>query len=315
MIIGVDLGGTQIRAACLDDELNILARRETLTLADEGQDAVIGRITDLIQAVWPDNASVSGIGVSSPGPLDPVTGVVLAPPNLPGWHHVPLADRLRAAFDVPAYVGNDANVAVLAEVARGAAQGCKHVIYITLSTGIGGGILIDGRLLLGHGGFAVEVGSMMMIVDGAATRYEAAAAGPAMAQQARERIEQGTDSMMDDMVAGDLAQLTAKIVGEAAQQGDPLAVEIVERAGRVIGLGLTSLLHLFNPEMIVIGGGVSRIGDLLFEPMHAAIREYVIYDGYVNKLRIEMAALGEDVGLVGGAALVRTQGGMIPLLE
>ena len=315
MIIGVDLGGTRIRAACLTEDLSIVKRHETLTLAAEGPDAVIQRIIDQIHAVWPEDDTVTGIGVSSPGPLDPVTGVVLAPPNLPEWDHVPLGQRLFDHFKTPTFVGNDANVAVLAEVARGAAQGHRHAIYVTLSTGIGGGVLIDGRLLLGRGGFAAEIGHMLMLVDGQELRFEQLAAGPALARQARERIEQGAVSSMRDAVGGDLTLLDARIVGEAAQQGDPLAVEIVQRAGRVIGLGLTSLLHLFNPEIIVIGGGVSKVGPLLFEPVHRAIKDSVIYAGYVDNLKIEMAKLGDDVSIIGAAALVRTQGGLIPLLE
>jgi glucokinase len=315
MIIGVDLGGTRIRAACLDDDLNILKRDETLTLGEEGPDRVIERMIELIRKVWPEGEQVLGIGVSSPGPLDPVTGVVLAPPNLPGWYHIPLAQRLHETFHVPTYVGNDANVAVLAEVARGAAKGCKHAIYVTLSTGIGGGVLIDGRLLLGHGGFAAEIGHMVMLINGQELRFEQEAAGPALAKHAQERIEQGTSSIMQTMVDGDLSRIDSKIIGQAAQQGDPLAVEIVQRAGRVIGLGLTSLLHLFNPEIIVIGGGVSKIGSLLLDPMRAAIRESVIYEGYVDRLRIEMAALVEDVSIIGAAALVHTQGGQVPLLD
>jgi glucokinase len=315
MIIGVDLGGTLIRAARLDPALNVLERTETLTLAEEGPDAVIGRMISAIRAVWPQVEPVIGIGVSSPGPLDPVTGVVLAPPNLHGWYHVPLAQRLHETFHVPAYVGNDANVAVLAEVARGAARGCKHAIYITLSTGIGGGVLMDGRLLLGHGGFATEIGHMIMIIDGQVLRFEQAAAGPAIARQARERIERGAPSLITSMVQGDLSRIDSQVVGQAAQQGDPLAQEIVQRVGRIIGLGLTSLLHLFNPEIIVIGGGVSKIGDLLFDPMRAAIRESVIYEGYIDRLRIEMTALGDDVSIIGAAALVHTQGGQVPLLD
>jgi glucokinase len=314
-IIGVDLGGTRIRAACLDHDLNILNRQETLTLANAGgPDAVIGRMIDLIRSIWPDEP-VAGIGVSSPGPLDPNTGVVLAPPNLTGWKHVPLAARLNSAFGVPVYIGKDTNVAVLAETARGAAQGCRDVVYITLSTGIGAGVLVDGRLLLGHGGLATEVGSMLMLIDGKAMRFEAAAAGPALAQNARERLQHGVQSFMVEMVGGDWERVNTKTLGKAAQQGDALALEIVERAGYIIGLGLTTVLHLFNPEIMVIGGGVSNIGEPLFTPLHRTIREHVIYDGYINTLRIEQAALGEDVSIIGGAALVRTKGGLVPLLE
>lgn len=263
MIIGVDLGATRIRAALLDDDLKMLERSETLTLSVEGPDAVIGRICEQIRTVWPETGQIKGIGVSSVGPLDPITGVIVAPPNLPGWNEIPLAQRLRDTFDVTVYIGNDANVAALAEAARGSAQGCKNAIYVTLSTGLGGGVIVDGRLLLGRNGYAAEVGSMIVIEDGQATTWEKVAAGPAIAQQAQARIEQGAKSMIHEMVAGDLTHIDARIVGEAAQQGDPLAVEIVQRAGHVIGLGLTTLLHLFNPEIIVIGGSVSRIGNLL----------------------------------------------------
>ena len=309
-IIAVDLGGTRIRAACLDSELNLLARRETPTLAAEGQEVVLGRIIALIEAVWPQDMPVAGIGVSSPGPLDPQAGVVLAPPNLPDWHHVPLASLLRQRFAVPVWLGKDANVALLAEVARGAAQGCRDAIYITLSTGIGGGVLSDGRLLLGHGGLATEVGSMLLLVNGRATRLEAEAAGPALAQQARRRIAAGAESRMGALAGGDLACLDAALVGQAAQQGDALALELVQRAGMLIGLGLTSLLHLFNPQVLVIGGGVSQIGEALLGPMRATINRHVIYEGYTRELRIEMAALGADVSLVGAAVLVRSEGGL-----
>ncbi len=314
-IIGVDLGGTRIRAACLDHDLNIITRQETLTLADDGgPDAVIGRMIELIRSIWPDE-NVAGVGVSSPGPLDPNTGVVLAPPNLTGWHHVPLAERLNAAFGVPVYIGKDTNVAVLAETARGAALGCRDVVYITLSTGIGAGVLVDGRLLLGHGGLATEVGSMWLLIDGQATRFEAAAAGPALAQKARDRLQQGEKSLLADMVEGNWEQLETKMLGQAAQQGDVLALEIVQWAGYVIGLGLTSVLHLFNPEIMVIGGGVSNIGEPLLNPLRQTIQDHVIYTGYIDTMRIEPAALGEDVSIIGAAALVRTQGGQMALVD
>jgi glucokinase len=315
-IIGVDLGGSRIRVARLDQELNILERQETATLAEEGPDKVIGRISDLIRTVWPkDGTPVMGIGVSSPGPLNPFTGVVLAPPNLPGWHSIPLAQILKDTFGVPTYVGNDANVAVLAEVARGAAKGCKHAIYITLSTGIGGGVLIDGRLLLGKEGFGAEIGHTILVVDGRPSSLEKEAAGPAIARQTRVRIARGEQSIIKQMVGGELAQIDSRIVSEAAQQGDELALSIVKRVGWVIGLGMVSLLHLFNPEIIVFGGSVSNMGELLFTHIRQTIRENVLDEGYLNGLRIEMAALGDNVSVVGGAALVTTMGGFNRLLE
>lgn len=311
-IIAVDLGGTRIRAACLDGDLRILQRRETLTLAGEGQAAVLGRIVKLVSAVWPPEAEVLGIGVSSPGPLDPYRGVVLAPPNLPDWHEVPLVGLLEARFGAPVRLGKDANVALLAEVAHGAARGCRHAIYLTLSTGIGAGILCDGRLLLGHGGLATEVGSMMLLVDGEARRLEMEAAGPALARQARGRLAAGEQSLLRAMADGDLERVDAAMVGQAAQRGDALALALLQRAGRLIGLGLTSLLHLFNPEVVVIGGGLSQVGAPLLEPMRDTVRREAIYEGYTRNLRIEAAALGADVSLVGAAALLRADGAQGP---
>ena len=153
VIIGVDLGGTRLRAGRLDLQLNILERCEMLTQAEEGLEATLHRIKDIIRKVLPDDLStLKGIGISVPGPCNPETGVVVAPPNLPGWRDVPLRQILQDEFDIPVYLGNDANVAVLAEVAVGSAKGYRHVIYITVSTGIGSGILNDGRLILGKTG-------------------------------------------------------------------------------------------------------------------------------------------------------------------
>ena len=317
VMISVDLGGTRVRSARLDHQLNILERHETLTLADEGLEATLDRVKDLIQNVWPQNEDcVVGIGVSAPGPLNPTTGVVVAPPNLPGWHNVPLKDQIEDAFGVPVYVGNDANVAALAETARGAARGYRHVIYITVSTGIGSGMIIDGRLLLGKEGLAGEAGHIVIVTTSdRVTDLEEEAAGPALADQARAQINAGVSSTILDLVAGDLDRITGKHVGQAAAQGDSLALGIVQRAGRLLGLGVVSLLHLFNPEILVIGGGVSKTGELLFAPMRAAIQEHALDTAYWQNLSIEQAALDEDVSIIGAAVLVITQGGQTSLAE
>lgn len=310
VIVGVDLGGTRIRAARLDHHLNIQERQEILTLADEGLKPTLQRIKDLIHLVLPKGSSAAGIGISAPGPLNPQTGVIVRPPNLPGWEDVPLGDILHQEFNVPVYVGNDANVAALAEAARGAAQGYRHVIYITVSTGIGSGIIIDGRMLLGREGLAAEAGHMVMIVEDRVSTLELEAAGPDMALQARRRIEAGERSSITEMVRDDLNLITGSHVGRAATKGDPLALSIVQRAGKLVGLGIVNLLHLFNPEIIVIGGGVSNLGDLMFKPMREAIEQYAIDDAYWRDLVITTPDLGEDVSVIGAAALVVTNGGV-----
>jgi glucokinase len=311
LVIGVDLGGTRLRAARLDQGLHVLHREEVLTHAQEGVDATLERISDMIAHVLPDDLStVEGIGVSVPGPTNPRTGVVVAPPNLRGWHNVPLGDILRRRFDVPIYIGNDANVAALAEVVRGAARGTRHAIFVTVSTGIGGGIINDGKMLLGRDGLAAEVGHMVIMIGEKVTTLEKEAAGPALARQLRARIEAGEASIANDLVAGQLDQVTGSTVGSAAQAGDRVALEIVARAGMVIGLGMVSLLHVFNPEILVFGGGVSNLGELLFAPMREAIQTYTIDPMYWRDLRIERAALGDNVSLVGAGALVITEGGV-----
>ena len=316
VIIGVDLGGTRVRAASLNPELKILARQETLTESEEGVEATLKRIEQLIRDIWPrDGSKVTGIGFSAPGPLNPSTGVVVAPPNLKGWHNVPLGETLHNAFDVPVFIGNDANVAGLAETAMGAARGCRDVVFVTISTGIGSGIICDGKLLLGKNGLAAEAGHIIMVAGDRVSSLEKEAAGPAIARKVRARLEAGDKSIMRDMVNGDLREISGATVGQAVAKGDALALDAVREAGRMIGLGMVSLLHLFNPEILVFGGGVSNIGEPLFAPMREAIQTYCIDRAYWENLRIEQAALGDNVSVIGAAALVATQGGVRDVTE
>ncbi|MCU0512440.1 MAG: ROK family protein [Anaerolineae bacterium] len=315
VIIGVDLGGTNVRAARLNSDLHILQREQDATRSSEGFEATIQRIKDLIRRVLPaDGAPVAGIGISAPGPLNPVTGVIVAPPNLAGWHNVPLGDILKAEFGVPVYVGNDANVAAIAEVALGAARGYRFAIYITISTGIGSGIIDEGRLILGKAGLGAEAGHLPLLLAGDhVSTLEKEAAGRALAKQARAFMEAGRASVlraaMDSLSEKDWERRGATYIGEAAHQGDALALEIVQRCGTVVGLGLVSLLHLFNPEIIVIGGGVSRIGDLLFNRIQATVQAHALDSAYWENLKIVPAVLGDNVSIIGAAALVLTRGG------
>ena len=310
VVIGVDLGGTRLRAGRLDKQLNILERTEMLTKADEGLDATIDKIKNIINQVLPDEQdNLLGIGVSVPGPTNPETGVVVAPPNLPGWRDVPLAKILQKEFDVPIYLGNDANVAALAEVSVGSAQGYNDVIYITVSTGIGSGIINDGRLILGKTGIANEAGHMMMLVDGErVSTLEKEAAGPALARQAKERIQAGEKSLLTEMSNNELGNIDAKMISDAIKQGDELAISIAKRGGKIVGLGLVNLLHIFNPEVVVIGGGVSYIGDLWFNEVQKAVEANTIDDDYWKDTPIIPSKISEDVSILGAATLVLTKG-------
>lgn len=310
VIIGVDLGGTQMRAARFDAKLNILERVAELTHSEQGPERGMKRLLDVIAQVMPDDRkSVMGIGVSAPGPINPHTGTIVAPPNLPGWSNAPLRKLIHERFGCTTYLGNDANVAALAEATRGAAQGSRYVIYLTVSTGIGSGIIDDGHLVLGASGLGAEAGHMIMTADGQVLDLEEIAAGPAIAARAVQRLKAGEPSRIRDMVNGDLDQVTAKIVGQAAAAGDPLAVELIRHAGFMVGLGIASLMHLFNPQIVVVGGGVSKTGDLLFEPMREAVHHYTLDPAYCEQVPIVPAGLGDDVALIGAAALVLTRGG------
>ncbi len=325
-IIAVDLGGTQIRTARFDHKLNLLQRENTLTLAREGPEATIKRLKEYIAKVLPNsidsidnidsNDGIAGIGISSPGPLNPMSGVIVAPSNLPGWHEVPLADIIYSKFGLPVFIGNDANVAALAEASKGAAQGHRHVVYITVSTGIGAGMICAGRMLLGREGLAAEFGHIPIIVErGKVSSIELEAAGPAIARRTLAALRAGRQSSLSDMLAADQGTVDAKAVAIAAAAGDQLAREVYAYAGRVLGLGIVNVLHLFNPQAIVLGGGVIKAGELLLAPMRAAIRQHVLDDAYIEDLIITTAALGDDVALVGAAALVATNGGNMDISE
>lgn len=309
-IIGVDLGGTQMRAARFDSSLKIEERLAEPTSAYEGEARVIERLLDLVARVMPeDRTTVQGIGVSAAGPINPRTGVIVRPPNLYRWQKVPLRKIIHERFDVTTYLGNDANVAALAEATQGAAHGCQHVVYLTVSTGIGCGVIDAGRLIVGAQGLGAEGGHMIMVTGQRISTLEKEAAGPAIARKALDRLRAGADSLIRELAGGDLDAVTAKIVGQAAAQGDPLAVELIREAGYMVGLGIVSLMHLFNPEVVVVGGGVTKTGDLLFEPMRQAVREHALDPEYYQDVPIVPAALGDDVALIGAAALVPTHGG------
>ncbi len=307
LVIAVDLGGTNIRAALCDREGQILNRHRQHTLPELGPDAVIGRIVDSIRHVMPESGDVKAAAVASPGPLDPYTGVVLCPPNLTGWVDVPLRAELRHRLGLPVEIGNDANLAALGEQRYGAGRGLRDLVYVTLSTGIGSGVILNNQMVLGLRGLAAEAGHTVMDVHadwthaGVPGSLEGMASGTAIGRQARRKLQEGRASLMLELAGGDIEAVTAKEVGEAAQQQDALALEIIGEAARIIGLGFVNLFHLYDPAMIVVGGSVTLMGDLLFEPVRRTVAQYVMppYRGRP----IVRAALGDDSGLMGAAAL------------
>ncbi len=304
-IIAVDIGGTHLRAALYQpDNPRPLAHERVETRSSEP--GVYDRMRGVIKAIWPGDSSVQAIGVASPGPLDPHPGYVLKTPNIPEWQNFPLAPSLNRDFGVPAYLDNDANLAALGEWTFGAAKGHRDVLYLTVSTGVGGGVIVNNHLLQGYHGLATELGHTILDPDGPVCscgfrgHLEAFSSGPAITRYVREQLEAGAKSTlrMD-------ANLDAMSIEAAAKQGDALAIAAYAQAGEYLGIAVANFLHAFDPSIVIFGGGVSSVGPLLFDPLRASLRRHVFHPRYLEGLKIEMAALGDDAGLLGALALAQ----------
>lgn len=303
--LAVDFGGTRARAAVFDADCRMIRRAETSSKVEEGPDKTFRRLTALGQSlIWPA-MKLNAVGVAAPGPLDVETGVIIKAETLPGWSNVPIADILSQAFGhVPVYVQNDGNLGALAEYHRGAGRGADPMIYLTLSTGIGGGAIIDGKLFTGANSLAIEPGHMRLsLPDGSHRRLEELASGTALSYWARHELaltQEASSLRGQDAIDG-------KAVGQAALAGDELALRIVRQAGQWLGLGLVNLLHLFNPAAIVVGGGAVNLGEMLLEPARAVIRQRLLHEDFYADDLIRPAAIGEDVCLVGAALYSQSQ--------
>jgi len=303
----VDLGGTRIRAARCRADGTIEARTEQFTRAEEGANAVVERIAESLRVVWPAKGKVASIGVGVPGPVDPFTGVIFLAPNIPGFVNLPLRDWLQAIFKVPVVIGNDANLAGLAEWRYGAARGHGHVVYLTVSTGIGGGVIMGGHLLVGSRGLAGELGHIKIDYHGSSCQcgsvgcIESIASGTGMVRQVQERLAAGEESKVTETVAGNLDAINVEAIARAAEQGDILANAVLDNSFYALGMAVVSYLHTYNPSIVVIGGGVSNLGERLFKPVRDTVNRHVMDPAYVCP--IVPAQLSGDVGLLGGLAL------------
>jgi glucokinase len=304
-IIAVDIGGTHLRAALYElDNTKPIVHERVQTQA--GKPDVYGRMQALIESIWPKDTMVEAIGVASPGPLDPYTGYVLKTPNIPEWQNFPVAPKLSEHFHVPAFLDNDANLAALGEWKFGAARGHHDVLYLTISTGVGGGVISDDRLMQGYHGLATELGHTTIDPDGPPCscgfpgHLESFSSGPAIVKYVLGELQAGARS--------DLRRdqnLTARAVAGAAFQGDPLAVSAYRRAGDYLGIGVANFLVAFDPSIVIFGGGVSQVGPLLFDSFRSSLKKRVFHPRYLEGLKIEMAALGDDAGLLGALALAQ----------
>lgn len=348
LTIGIDLGGTQIRAAILRGA-QICTRASRLTGDHPTPERVLPRIHATVQEALEQAQiavqDVAGLGVAAPGPLDNRTGTLYAPPNLLSWNAVPLKDMLGETYQVPIFVEHDANAAALGEYLFGAGQSCQEMVYLTVSTGIGGGVISNGRLLEGVNGAAAELGHITIDWQGERCAcgnigcLEALASGRAIARQANEAIAGGQgaellafartmlehtttvpdkgalprqdfttrplDSVTPAGANGPLeaeVNVTSRTVARAAEAGIPLARAIITRAAEALGVGLVNILHIFSPQLIILGGGVMQMGSMLLEPALTIVQERTMRANLAGA-RIVQAQLGENAGLIGAGAL------------
>jgi glucokinase len=313
--IGIDLGGTNVRAGVVTEDGRVLSNCGRATEVSKGQDHSVGQIIgtakDAVAEAGLSKSSIAGVGIGSPGPLDPFNGLVLSPVNFPTWGTVPLARIMSDEFGgVPAALDNDANVVAYGENWLGAGKDTQNFLCMTLGTGVGGGVVCEGHLLHGHDGNAAEVGHICIDYNGprcacggiGCLELYCSATGIARRTKAAIETENPKTSLKIDAVS-------AHTIADAARTGDEFAGRMYEETGFFLGIGIVSAVALYNSEIVAIGGGMARAGDLILDPARRTFRTYG-FPSLREKLRIEPMRLGDDAAILGAAKLV-IDGGVI----
>lgn len=311
IVIGVDLGGTKINTGIVDEKGRVLGSTKVPTLAKEGPYPIIERIKKSIYEVLDEAkmglGSIYGIGIISPGPIDSDKGLVINPSNLPGWDHIPIVNILKEEFKLPVMLDNDANAAALAEYLFGSGRGSKNFVYITISTGIGGGIIIDGKLYRGANSNAAEVGHMTIDYKGPKCNcgnigcFEAFASGTAIARFAKEAVQKGRNTLIKELAGGN--EITAQHVFEAAALKDPMALELIDNEAFYLGIGISNIIAFANPERIAIGGGVSKQWDMFYGRMMETVEKRALKP-MIEVCEIVKSELRDNIGVLGAAAII-----------
>lgn len=303
-VVGVDLGGTFFKVGLVDVESGrILKKVQCETRVDEGGERVVSRMAETILEII-DGESVVGIGVGSPGSIDHDAGVVRFSPNFPDWNDFPLGSLLSRATGLKVFIENDANAFVLGEKWFGAGRGYEHIVALTLGTGVGGGVISHGVLITGKNGIGAELGHVIIEPSGplcGCGNYgclEAIASATAVRRMALEGQRKFPESAIFKS-----ADVTAKDVFDAARDGDLLGRLIVERVVNALAVGISNFIHIFNPEIVVVGGGVSRAGEILFEPLREKV-EHLVMPSFKGTYEIAQSPLVEEAGILGAASIV-----------
>jgi glucokinase len=297
-IVGVDIGGTKVACVLADVEGNILARQWQWTRSAEGWQAVVAQLFEMTEAVLQgvEYLQVRGIGISCGGPLDSQQGIVYSPPNLPGWDAVPIKHLFEERFHLPTRLENDANATALAEHRFGAGQGTRNMVFMTWGTGIGGGLILEGRLYRGTNDLAGEIGHTTVLLDGPRCGcgkrgcLESLASGPAIARRARELVTESSESSVWQKASPD--EVTAQHVVEAAMEGDTFARFVLAEAGTYMGIGIANVAQVLNPQRVVLGTIAVKAGDLVLEPLRRALQLHA-WSRVREVLQVVPAELGD----------------------
>ena len=306
-ILAVDLGGTNIRFALVSTDGKVLARSQRRTEGHQGAARTLQKILDgIADMLGRAPRGVRGIGIGSPGPLDSRRGVVIETPNIPGWRNIKLKAVVEKRFGLPCKVENDANCATLAEHWVGAGRGVRDMVHFTLGTGVGGGAIVEGNLVQGRDCAGGELGHVTVKPDGFTCNcgnrgcIETCASATWMVRRFEQRLSAGEPSVLLEGWRAGRIKITARVIQDAAEQGDRAARELVEEAGRYLGIGVASMINVFNPAVVSFSGGVARFGRLLFDPMRAEIKRRA-FPSMTRGLRIVRSRLGDKCGVVGAA--------------
>ncbi len=314
-VVGVDLGGTNVRAAVIDRASEqIVARGENISSRGmEGPELTAMQIATAartaLDGAGADAAQVLGVGVAVPGHVKAKEGLVKWAPNFKDqWKDVPIASLIERHLGLPVQIGNDANLAALGEFRFGAGRAVRHLVMVTLGTGIGGGIIVDGKLLDGADGGAGEIGHMVVNPGGrggnsAFGSVEGETQRDAIIERAARKIQEGYETSLGERVDYNRFALTPAIIAEEAQKGDAIALEVFEETGYYLGLCVTNLIDLLNPEMVVIGGGIAQAGDIILDPIRRTVTATAIRS-LAKSCQIVPAELGDNAGIFGGAAII-----------
>ena len=305
-VIGVDLGGTKISTAISTIEGNILANVVLPTKAEEGEAAVLGRIVQSIDEVIVGSSTsideIEAIGIGSPGPLDAKKGIIITTPNLP-FKNYNLVQPLKEKYNIPVYLDNDANAAAIGEYMFGAGKGKNSLVYFTVSTGVGGGAVLDGKVYRGHTSNALEIGHTTVDPNGPRCNcgnlgcLEAMSSGTAIAKKGKEAVSTNVETSLKKHDT-----VTSYEVFKEAEAGDEVAKDIIDNALTYLGIGVANAIATFDPEMIIIGGGVSKAGDIVFDTVKKVVNKRC-FKSMAESCEIVPAGLGSDAGVVGAVAL------------